>query len=294
VSHDGTSRPGSGPLERVLLNGSSAQQVSPFDRGLHFGDGLFETIACRHGRPRFLTLHLERLALGCERLGIETGSLPDIQTEVRALAGEVDRALIKVILTRGVALARGYQASGREKATRITFRYAWPTETATESQVGVRVRTAQLRLGENPALAGLKSCNRLEQVLARAEWTDPAIAESILFSSSGRLVSGTMSNVFVVEGSRLRTPRLDLCGVAGVMRRVVLRETGRAGIPAQEEVLGVADLAMADEIFLTNARMGVWPVRELDGRVFEPGPVTRRVQQILAPLLEEPVDEPGL
>lgn len=287
-------------LECVLLNGSAVQQVSPFDRGLHFGDGLFETIACRRGpagcegRPRFLTLHLERLASGCERLGIETGSLADIQTEVRALASEVDSAIIKVILTRGTALARGYQVSGREKATRITFRYAWPTETATESQVGIRVRTAQMRLGENPALAGLKSCNRLEQVLARQEWTDPGIAESLLFSSSGRLVSGTMSNVFIVEGSRLRTPRLDLCGVAGVMRRVVLREAQRAGIPVQEEVLGVADLAMAEEIFLTNARMGVWPVRELDGRALVPGPVTRRVQQILAPLLEEPVDEPGL
>jgi 4-amino-4-deoxychorismate lyase len=278
------------PLECVRLNGSDAQQVSPFDRGLHFGDGLFETIACRRGRPRFLTLHLERLRLGCERLGIETSTLPDIQTEVRALAGEVDNAIIKVILTRGTALARGYQASGREKATRITFRYAWPTETATESQVGVRVRTARLRLGENPALAGLKTCNRLEQVLARGEWTDPGITESLLFSSSGRLVSGTMSNVFVVEGSRLRTPRLDLCGVAGVMRRVVLREAGHAGIEVEEVVLGVADLAMAEEIFLTNARMGIWPVRELDGRPLHPGPMTRRVQAILAPLLEEPVD----
>ena len=291
MSDDGTGRPLIGPLECVLLNGSSAREVSPFDRGLHFGDGLFETIACRRGRPRFLTLHLERLRLGCERLGIETGGLPDIQTEVRALASEVDNAIIKVILTRGTALARGYQASGREKATRITFRYAWPKETATESQVGIRVRTAQLRLGENPALAGLKTCNRLEQVLARREWKDPGIAESLLFSSSGRLVSGTMSNVFVVEGSRLRTPRLDLCGVAGVMRRVVLREAGRAGIPVQEDVLGVDDLRQAEELFLTNARMGAWPVRELDGRPLEPGPVTRRMQQILAPLLEEPVDE---
>ena len=286
--------PGFGPLECVLLNGSAAREVSPFDRGLHYGDGLFETIACQRGRPRFLTLHLERLRLGCERLGIETSGLPDIQTEVRALASEVDSGIIKVILTRGTALTRGYQASGREKATRITFRYAWPKETATESQVGIRVRTAQLRLGENPALAGLKSCNRLEQVLARREWTDPGIAESLLFSSSGRLVSGTMSNVFVVKGSLLRTPRLDLCGVAGVMRRVVLREAARAGIPVQEEVLGVDDLRQAEELFLTNARMGAWPVRELDGRALAPGPVTRRVQQILAPLLEVPVDEPGL
>jgi 4-amino-4-deoxychorismate lyase len=279
------------PLECVLLNGRADQQVSPFDRGLHFGDGLFETIACRRGRPRFPTLHLERLRLGCERLGIETVSLDAIHPEVRALASEVDSAIIKVILTRGTAVARGYQASGRERATRITFRYAWPQETAAESQVGIRVRTAQLRLGENPALAGLKTCNRLEQVLARREWTDPGLAESLLYSSSGRLISGTMSNVFVVEGSRLRTPRLDLCGVAGVMRRVVLREAQRSGIPVQEEVLGAGDLEKADELFLTSARMGVWPVRELDGRALQPGPVTRRIQQILAPLLEEPVDE---
>ena len=278
-------------LERVLLNGSPAQQVSPFDRAVHFGDGLFETIACRSGRPRFLSLHLERLLLGCQRLGIEPGNLDEVGAEVRSLAREVENSIVKVILTRGTALARGYGVTGREKAMRITFRYAWPPETATESQDGVRVRTAKLRLGENPALAGLKHCNRLEQILARREWTDPGIAESLLYSSSGRLVSGTMSNVFIVEGSRLRTPRLDLCGVAGVMRRVVLREAERAGISVQEDVLGVEDVHKASELFVTNARIGLWPLRELDGRALQPGGTTRRLQQIMTPWLEEPVDE---
>jgi 4-amino-4-deoxychorismate lyase len=278
-------------LERVLLNGAPDQEVSPFDRAVHFGDGLFETIACRRGRPRFLSLHLERLQLGCHRLGIEPGHFDEIRAEVCALAREVDDAIVKVVLTRGTAVARGYGVTGREKATRITFRYAWLPETSTESQDGVRVRTAQLRLGENPALAGLKHCNRLEQVLARREWTDPGIAESLLFSHSGRLVSGTMSNVFIVEGHRLRTPRLNLCGVAGVMRRVVLREAERAGLSVQEDMLGVHDVHKASELFLTNARIGIWPLRELDGRGLQPGPVTRRLQQILAPLLEEPVDE---
>jgi 4-amino-4-deoxychorismate lyase len=147
-----------------------------------------------------------------------------------------------------------------------------------------------MRLGENPALAGLKHCNRLEQVLARREWTDPDISEALLFSSSDRLVSGTMSNVFIVDGSRLRTPRVDLCGVAGVMRRVVLREAANAGIPVGEEVLSAEDLRSADELFLTNARIGIWPVRALDGRMISPGPLTRRLQQLIAPLLEEPVD----
>ena len=278
-------------IERVLLNGSPAQQVSPFDRAVHFGDGLFETIACRAGRPRFLSLHLERLLRGCQCLGIDPGNLDELRAEVRALAGEVQNAIVKVILTRGTALARGYSVTGREKATRITFRYAWPSETSRESQDGIRARTGQLRLGENPALAGLKHCNRLEQILARQEWSDPGIAESLLFSSSGRLVSGTMTNVFIVEGSRLHTPRLDLCGVAGVMRRVVLREAERAGIPVQEDVLGVDDVRKADELFVTNARIGIWPLRELDVRALQPGPVTRRLQQIMTSLLEEPVDE---
>jgi 4-amino-4-deoxychorismate lyase len=287
VTHDGHAA----SIERVLLNGSPAQQVSPFDRAVHFGDGLFETIACRTGRPRFLSLHLERLLLGCQRLGIDPGNLDELRAEVSALAGEVQNAIVKVILTRGTALARGYSVTGREKATRITFRYPWPSETSTESQDGIRARTGQLRLGENPALAGLKHCNRLEQILARQEWSDPGIAESLLFSSSGRLVSGTMTNVFIVEGSRLRTPRLDLCGVAGVMRRVVLREAERAGIPVQEDVLGADDVRKANELFVTNARIGIWPLRELDGRALQPGSVTRQLQQIMTPLLEEPADE---
>lgn len=289
MSHD-TPRP---ELEQVRVNGSPDRQVSPFDRAVHFGDGLFETIACRHSRPRFLSLHLERLQLGCSRLGIDAGDFDTIRTEVLALASEVDSAIVKVVLTRGTALARGYGATGREKATRITFRYAWPMpqETRTESQDGVRARTATLRLGENPALAGLKHCNRLEQVLARREWTDPGIAEALLFSSSGKLVSGTLSNVFIVEGAVLRTPRIDVCGVAGVMRRVVLREAAREGICVHEEALDSDDLKKADEVFLTNARIGIWPVRALDGRVLKPGPITRRLQQILEPMLEEPADE---
>ncbi|HEX4675731.1 MAG TPA: aminotransferase class IV, partial [Steroidobacteraceae bacterium] len=98
-------------------------------------------------------------------------------------------------------------------------------------------------------------------------------------------------NVFIVERDRLRTPRLDLCGVAGVMRRVVLREAERAGISVQEDVLRDDDVRKADELFLTNARIGLWPLRELDGRTMRPGPVTRRLQQIMTPLLEEPVDD---
>jgi 4-amino-4-deoxychorismate lyase len=258
---------------------------------LHFGDGLFETIACVKGRPRFLPLHLERLEFGCERLQIAAPNLDEIASEVEGLALDVDRAIVKVLVTAGEAIARGYARSGSETATRITIRYPWPHESTAQLHDGVMVRTLTLRLGENPRLAGLKHCNRLEQILARTELAaDPGLAEGILFSSSGNLVSATSSNVFLVRESCLLTPRIDVCGVAGVMRRVVLREARRVGIPARECELRAQDLQAADEVFLTNARIGIWPVRTLDTRELMPGPVTRHLQSVLAPLLDEPAD----
>ena len=280
----------SATADTILVNGVRDRGVSALDRGVHFGDGLFETIACVKGRPRFLPLHLERLEFGCERLQL-AANLEEIAAEVSGLALDVDCAIVKVLVTGGEAIARGYARSGSETATRITIRYPWPHESSAQLHDGVMVRTLTLRLGENPRLAGLKHCNRLEQILARTELSaDPGLAEGIVFSSSGNLVSATSSNVFLVRESSLLTPRIDLCGVAGVMRRVVLREARRLGIPARECELRALDLQGADEVFLTNARIGIWPVRALDARELIPGPVTRHLQSALAPLLDEPAD----
>ena len=275
----------------VLINGKPATEVSVLDRGLHFGEGLFETIACINGRPRFLPLHFERLEFGCERLGIQPPAQDELSDEILGLIRGVERAIVKLLVTGGEAVARGYARSGSERATRITIRYPWPHEDPAQLHDGVMTRTLSMRLGENPRLAGLKHCNRLEQVLARAELANaPHVAEGLLFSSSGSLVSGTMTNVFLVRESILLTPRIELCGVAGVMRRVVLREARRVGIPIRECELRAENLQAADEVFLTNARIGIWPVRSVDDRNLTPGPVTRHLQTVLQPLLFEPAD----
>jgi 4-amino-4-deoxychorismate lyase len=285
---------GSGAALTTLIDGVAADSLSVLDRGLHFGDGVFETIACLGGRPRFLALHLERLAQGCRTLGYAPPASQVLREEVERLAAAADRAIVKLIVTRGPAAVRGYGVSGRERATRVAIRYPWPVEESALQQQGVSVRVAAMRLGENPALAGLKHCNRLEQILARSEPEDARTAEALMLSRSGRLICGTMTNVFLVDGSaqspRLRTPAIDLCGVAGVMRRVVLREAARAGIAASECALWPADLEAAAEVFLTNARVGIWPVARLARRTLAPGPVTRRLQSLLRPLLEAPAD----
>ena len=270
----------------MRVNGRAARGVSLLERGLHYGDGLFETIACVAGRARFLDRHLRRLTEGCARLAMPPVDAAGLRREIETLAAGAARAVIKLLVTRGAAVTRGYALTGREQPTRIMLRYPWPGDDPTLARDGVRVRIARLRLGENPALAGLKHCNRLEQVLARAEWTDTGITESLLFSSSGALISGTMTNVFLVRDSMLVTPRMDRCGVAGVMRAVVLDLAAEAGIAAGERVLEARHLAQAQELFLTSALTGIRPVRELDGRTLAPGPVTRALQARLTARLQ--------
>jgi len=275
----------------VTVNGQlPVAGVSPYDRGLHFGDGLFETLVCLHGRARFLSLHLERLALGCERLRINLRNLTPVREEIEQVAASTRNALLKLIVTRGDAAARGYGIAGGEVATRMLFRYPLPPQNESLVRDGIRVRVAALHYGENERLAGLKHLNRLEQVLARSEVPAEDADELLVFSSAGNLVSGTMSNVFIVNAGRIRTPRVDRCGVAGVMRRVVLREAQRAGVSVEEAALSADDLRNAAEVFVTNARIGIWPVRSVDARAMGVGPVTRQLQAHLAPILEQAAD----
>jgi 4-amino-4-deoxychorismate lyase len=275
--------------DAVLVDGMPAAHLSVLDRGLHYGDGVFETIACRQGRARFLALHLQRLMRGCDRLAIARPDTEQLRAEIEQLAHQAAPALIKLIVTRGNATARGYAPRGDERSTRLLLRYPWP-EDSSQAHEGINARVGQLKLGENPALAGIKHLNRLEQVLARSEVDASGALETLLFSSSGRLISGTMSNVFLVRDNRVATPRLDVCGVEGIMRGIVMREGARTQHGIEECVLSRADLDAAEEIFLTNARIGIWPVRALDGRLFTPGRITRGLQRLLQPLLEEPRD----
>lgn len=277
----------------VWVDGEVAAEVSVLDRGLHYGDGLFETLACINGRPRFLELHLKRFTLGCARLALPAPDVAVLARELKSAAGGRAGAVLKLILTRGRAPARGYRFTGKQRCTRVLLRYPWGGEDERAAREGVRVRLGEMPLGENPRLAGVKHLNRLEQVLARAEWSDPRIAESLLFSTGGALVSGTMSNVFLVHGKALSTPRLDRCGVAGIMREVVGELAARQPLEFTVAPLDRERLATAEEIFLTSALTGIRPVRELAGRSLGVGPLTRQLQQALAPWLSGAQGWPG-
>jgi 4-amino-4-deoxychorismate lyase len=260
-----------------IVDARAGGRIDPADRGLAYGDGLFETMACRGGRIRWLEHHLDRLLLGCGRLAIPAPDRGALRRELEARCPAKD-AVVKLIVTRGIG-ARGYRVPEPAEPALILSINPWPALPAAHYTRGISVRTCTLRLGENPQLAGLKHLCRLEQVLAQMEIDGTSAQEGLVRSSSGYVVGGIACNVFGVRGRRLVTPRISRCGVSGVMRRVVLEHAAQVGIEAVESDLVPADLYASDELFVTNAVIGLKPVAQLDGQGFPVGPVTRELMQ---------------
>ncbi|MDP9065131.1 MAG: aminodeoxychorismate lyase, partial [Pseudomonadota bacterium] len=204
-----------------------------------------------------------RLYGACERLSIEPPDRMRLRKELMRIASRRSDGVLKLIVTRGVG-TRSYRTTGLERCTRIVSWHPLPAAAACTRRRAVRVRICGLRIGSNELLAGLKTLNRLESVMARAEWTDDRIWEGLLRDRNDHIICGTMSNLFMRRGSLLLTPAVDRCGVAGVMRRWVRENAAGIGLRVRESRVRGAELAGAEEIFLTNAVVGIMPVRRVD------------------------------
>ena len=258
-----------------------AEQLPLSDRGLHYGDGLFETMAVVAGCVRLLPRHLHRLTHGAARLAIPLPDMAELETALQQAARELGEGVLKLILTRGSG-GRGYAPPVDAEPTLVVLRYPQVLPRLDDAQAGMVLRVCGLRLARQPVLAGIKHLNRLEYVLARAEWRDPDIGEGLLFDTQGELVEAVASNVFLVQAGRLRTPCLDQCGVAGVMRAEVLDCAARLGVAVDEARLCLDDVLASEEVFLTNSLHGIRPVRALHGqREWAVGTLTLRLQQAL-------------
>jgi 4-amino-4-deoxychorismate lyase len=268
----------------MLINGQAAAHVSAEDRGLHYGDGVFETLAVRDGRPLLWERHLQRLHAGCARLGIPAPADALLAAEAGQVCAGAAHAVLKIIVTRGEGV-RGYRVVPPVHTTRLVALYPWPDWPEANAQHGVRVRVCDTRLARNPALAGIKHLNRLEQVLARNEWQDASIAEGLMLDTTDHVIEGTMSNLFVVKGGQLLTPEVASSGVAGIMRGAIVELAARHAIACEITALSLQQLREADEIFLCNSLMAVWPVRELDGVHYVPGSLTQRVAAYVAEMM---------
>ncbi|WP_020209683.1 aminodeoxychorismate lyase [Gilvimarinus chinensis] len=243
---------------QVWIDGRQAAGLSPLDRGLAYGDGLFETIALYGGHAPLLSLHLNRLKQSAAALSIDIAdeTLINGLEPVLALLDAKACGLIKIILTRGDG-GRGYDPSGADQSRLICF-YFPDFMPLSDDQCVNAVRLCRQTLGRNPTLAGHKHLSRLEQVLARAEWRDPAVAEGLLCDSEGEVIEATASNIFVFNNGAWVTPVLDNCGVRGVMRQLLSDDIIPAlGLSVIERRLRLEDLKTSDELIICNSVRGV-------------------------------------
>jgi 4-amino-4-deoxychorismate lyase len=271
-------------LASLLFRGE--QRISALDagdRGLAYGDGLFETALVRDGLVVWWPAHLARLSEGAARLRIPMPDAAWLGSQLAAFVAQAPaRAVLKLILTRGSG-GRGYAAPDAVEPTLAISLHAAPAPVATP----LTLRWCDTRLAIQPALAGLKHLNRLEQVLARAEWRDPAIHEGLMLDTDGQVGCATAANVFALVDGRWLTPPVQRRGVAGVARAWVL-----ASEPAAAEAeLTPAQVESADALFLCNAVRGILPVGRLGDRSWAPHPALAALQRRLG--RSEPAFDPG-
>ena len=264
-----------------LINGQKNEFISVLDRGLHYGDGLFETIAIHDKQPLCWDKHYVRLKTGCARLGMECPSSDLLFSEALQLCNDSDKSVLKIILTRGQG-GRGYCPPEKQNpVTRILGNYPWPDHPVENRITGIKIILCNTRLARNPQLAGIKHLNRLEQVLARSEWDDPEIAEGLMQDTEDNVIEGTMSNLFIINGNLLITPDITECGIAGIIRECVLELAADISLQTLVTALTVKELYAADEIFLCNSVIGIWQVKQLEQHKFKTGPWAEKIHKRL-------------
>lgn len=265
----------------ILINGQESQFLSAYDRGLAYGDGVFRTLAMHGGKLQCWTRHYAKLRDDCERLGLQAPSEERLRNECVRVSPAGERGVVKIIVTRGQG-GRGYAIPQIAQPTCIVMGGPWPEYPPENEHLGIKARLCSIRLAEQPALAGIKHLNRLENVLARAEWSAPAIAEGLLLDAGGNLIEGVMSNLFMRNGNVLTTPDLSRCGVAGVTRQRILECADQTGMATEIRKITPEELLNADECLVCNSLIGVWQIRELESRKWAAPTITPIIRELLA------------
>jgi 4-amino-4-deoxychorismate lyase len=271
-------------MNNWLINGEAGDAIKIDDRAVQYGDGLFETIAIRCAEPRFWPLHFERLQNGCARLSLDAPDEAQLKHELHMAlqisGADPEFAVAKIIITAGQG-PRGYRRPRDCTNTRMVRVFASRPRPRSDYENGVAVTRCQTRLAQQPQLAGIKTLNRLEQVLGQNELHDTEFAEGLMLDTDDRLVCGTMSNVFLVKKNKVYTPAITRCGVSGVMRRKIIEIMEARHIEYEVIDIGRDTVSSADELFLSNSQFGLLPVRQYEETRFAAGEQTLRIMRAL-------------
>jgi len=267
----------------MLVNGKPGDLICVRDRGLLYGDGVFRTLRAIRGQAQHWTLHYQKLQHDCTSLGIACPDAGLLSAELDGLLEQHPEGVVKLVVTRGQG-TRGYAPPDDPNITHFWDISPLPDYPSGLAIRGIRAKLCKLRLGWQPRLAGIKHLNRLENVMAAAEFSDarlldPEIAECLLLDADGNVIEGTRSNLFVVSRGKLITPDLTRSGVAGVQRDRVMHWSKLNNVPMQIRNVGLDEVLQADELFVVNSIIGLWPIRELEQQHWTGFPVAMKIRQ---------------
>ncbi len=261
---------------RIAVNGNDKSQssdlVSSLDRGLLYGHTAFETIAVVNSKPRLLVQHLDRLSSAAASLSIPLNE-DKLRTELDRFCTNIEQGCIRITISIGSG-GRGYQSPEKPQALRILSEHAYPEYPTSYRASGVHLGVSEVRLAHQPLLAGIKHGNRIEQIIARQQWHGDW-QEALLLDYSDRVIEATSANVFIVKDELIFTPELNQCGVEGVMRNHILELATELGFKTKLVSLSLDEVLTADEVFLSNSLIGIWPVARCQDRDFKNSPVAQ-------------------
>jgi 4-amino-4-deoxychorismate lyase len=246
----------------TIINGNLNSAISPLDRGLAYGDGVFRTLKVVNGLPEHWPLHYQKLVADCGAIGIVCPSAELLMSDLQQLFLPDETSVIKIIITRGDG-ERGYAPPAITAPMRLLIKSAMPEYPQSNFIEGVNLHICETRLAHQPKLAGIKHLNRLENVLARMEWKDPILAEGIMLDMDENVIECTSANIFARFGDVLITPNLNQCGIAGITRQRILELAHTQSLKTKIEIFNLEKLLSADEMIICNSLYGAWQARQL-------------------------------
>ena len=256
----------------TIVNGNLYGTISPLDRGLAYGDGVFRTLKIVNGLPEQWPAHYQKLVADCGAIGIVCPSPELLMSDFVQLFTLDETAVAKIVITRGDG-ERGYKPPAITAPMRLMIKSAMPNYPAINFTEGVNLHVCETRSARQPKLAGIKHLNRLENVLARMEWNDAnlsnMITEGLMLDTNDHVIECTSANIFVRFGDVLITPNLEQCGVAGITRQRILDLAYTFNLKTKVEAFGLKKLLTADEIIICNSLYGAWQVRSVANKSWQ-------------------------
>jgi len=257
----------------VIINGKEQSNISIFNRNFQYGDGLFETCVVNNNQILFWEKHLSRLDIGCRKLKIKNIEeeiwLKDIKKALSLTSKK--NCVLKLILSRGNS-QRGYSYPDDILQVRVVIVSEMKNVQAKES---FSLEYASSGYHSNPNLAGIKHCNRIEQILARSSLKRD---EAIMLDENQNIISVTQGNIYFIFGQSLVTPKLDRCGVIGSRRSLILELAESIELNVEEGNVSMNDAKKADEAFISNSIMGIQSVNSIEEYQLTKRLVTKQIK----------------